>query len=340
MNTRERIRNIFEFKPVDRIPQLEWGPWWSQTLARWRREGLNPALADARWIQKKTPIHPPQGEVGDELGLDPFRVIWLRTQGENLPQPETDGGGIVTCREDYLRIKPFLFPEPAFDFDCLAQLHEAQEKEGMALWMWVDGFFWTPRVLFGIQEHLLAFYDQPELMCEMNADLLNYYERVLPELFSVAVPDILFVAEDLSYNNGPMISRACFEEFIAPYYRPLVRLLKSHGIHPFMDSDGDIMPIIPWLKEIGVEGIGPLERMAGTDLVALRKQYPELLLAGGFDKTVISQGEAAMRREFERLRPVVASGGYLPMVDHQTPPEVSLENYRLYWKLFQEYCRP
>jgi uroporphyrinogen-III decarboxylase len=32
------------------------------------------------------------------------------------------------------------------------------------------------------------------------------------------------------------------------------------------------------------------------------------------------------------------SGGYVPSVDHQTPPEVSLENYKTYVKLFKEYC--
>ena len=35
--------------------------------------------------------------------------------------------------------------------------------------------------------------------------------------------------------------------------------------------------------------------------------------------------------------PVMQSGGYIPSVDHQTPPEVSLENYKIYVKLFKEY---
>ncbi|MCY2924669.1 MAG: hypothetical protein NT031_04400 [Planctomycetota bacterium] len=51
------------------------------------------------------------------------------------------------------------------------------------------------------------------------------------------------------------------------------------------------------------------------------------------------KGEAAMRGEFERLLPVMRSGGFVPSVDHQTPPGVSLENYRIYIRLFQEYCR-
>ena len=45
-----------------------------------------------------------------------------------------------------------------------------------------------------------------------------------------------------------------------------------------------------------------------------------------------------MRKEFERLLPVMARGGYIPGVDHQTPPEVSIANYRLYINLLREYA--
>jgi len=52
----------------------------------------------------------------------------------------------------------------------------------------------------------------------------------------------------------------------------------------------------------------------------------------------MNKGEAAMRAEFERLLPAMRSGGYIPSVDHQTPPGVSLEDYRVYVRLFREYA--
>ncbi len=62
-------------------------------------------------------------------------------------------------------------------------------------------------------------------------------------------------------------------------------------------------------------------------------------MLGGFDKTVMHRGEAAMRQEFERLLPAIRSGGYIPAVDHQTPPDVSLETYRVFLHLLWEYCQ-
>ena len=80
--------------------------------------------------------------------------------------------------------------------------------------------------------------------------------------------------------------------------------------------------------------------MCSSDLVnRIRAQYPDFLMIGGFDKTVMHQGEAAMRAEFERLLPAIRSGGYLPSVDHQTPPDVDIPTYRVYMRLLNEYCR-
>jgi hypothetical protein len=61
-------------------------------------------------------------------------------------------------------------------------------------------------------------------------------------------------------------------------------------------------------------------------------------MLGGYDKMVMSRGEAAMRAEFERILPVMRSGGSIPSVDHQTPPGVSLANYCTYIRLFREYA--
>ncbi len=60
-------------------------------------------------------------------------------------------------------------------------------------------------------------------------------------------------------------------------------------------------------------------------------------MVGHFDKMTMNQGEAAMRAEFERLVPLMKTGGFIPSVDHQTPPGVSLEEYRVYLRLLKEY---
>ena len=91
--------------------------------------------------------------------------------------------------------------------------------------------------------------------------------------------------------------------------------------------------------DVGIKGVLPLERQAGVDGLAMRSRFPNLLMIGHYDKMVMNRGEAAIRAEFERLLPLMKTGGFIPSVDHQTPPGVSLEEYRVYLRLLNEYVR-
>jgi len=143
----------------------------------------------------------------------------------------------------------------------------------------------------------------------------------------------------MSYNHGSMLSYGMYKEFLLPYYKKIIPYIKSRGVKVLVDSDGLVDELIPWFLEAGIEGIYPLERQAGVDIAALRKKYPDFIMMGAYDKMVMSKDEKTIRAEFERLLPVMRTGGYIPSVDHQTPPEVSLNNYRIYLKLFEEYCK-
>jgi len=324
MNHVERFRAALDFQPVDRLPQIEWATWWDKTIARWHGEGLPPTLTD--------PF-----EIGQYLGLDPLWQAWFGLWTEATPRPGGRGLGIVADMDDYRRVAPTLFPAPDTAVKVLIPWAAAQRSGQRVVWITLEGFFWFPRGLMNVEPHLLAFYDQPELMHRMNQDLADYYVRLLARLAKVCRPTFMTFAEDMSYNHGPMLSRKLFEEFLAPYYRQVVPLLKEMGTTVLVDTDGDVTALAPWLLDVGVEGILPLERQAGVDGLALRRSHPRLRIIGHFDKMVMARGERAMRDEFERLMPLMKSGGFIPSVDHQTPPDVSLDQYRCYLGLLREY---
>jgi uroporphyrinogen-III decarboxylase len=182
-----------------------------------------------------------------------------------------------------------------------------------------------------------AYYDQPELVHRINQDLLDFNLRLLEQIAQTCVPTFMTVAEDMSYNNGPMISKKTFDEFLAPYYRKLLARAKELNLLTIVDTDGDVTMLVPWLQAVGVDGVLPLERQAGVEGDRLRQFYPNLRMVGHYNKLVMHQGDAAIRAEFERLVPLMKTGGFIPSVDHQTPPGVSLEEYRLYVRLLKEY---
>ena len=52
---------------------------------------------------------------------------------------------------------------------------------------------------------------------------------------------------------------------------------------------------------------------------------------------VAASEEDAIRQEFPRIKPAVMGGYYITRCDHQTPPAVSIEDYRLYVRLLREF---
>ena len=319
-----RFNAVMNFEPVDRYPRIEWAGYWGLTTDRWLEEGLDASVQGAEQIR-------------EHLGLDPYSQFWMAPGSAETPKPTHHGSGILKNEADYEAIHHTLYGGPDFQkerFQCVRAENAAGER---VVWISFNGFFWNPRTLFGIEGHLFSFYDQPELYHRMNRDLLDFNLRMLDGFCEqVCVPQFMTFAEDMSYNHGPMLSKELFDEFLAPYYKPLCAELKRRGIRVLVDSDGDVEPLIPWLKEVGVEGILPLERMAGVDVANIRKDHPEWLMIGAYDKLVMKNGEAAMQAEFDRLSPTMRGGGFIPSVDHQTPPDVSFENYGIYLKLLEQ----
>ncbi|HOY59795.1 MAG TPA: uroporphyrinogen decarboxylase family protein, partial [Verrucomicrobiota bacterium] len=271
------------------------------------------------------------------FGLDPYKQFWFSTTDPTIAATQHHVEGVVATMDDYVRIRPRLFPSHAEAMRSLGPWADRQRRGEAVVWATLEGFFWFPRTLMGFSPLMLAFYDQPELIHAINRDLLAFNLDLLDRMTRLCVPTFMTVAEDLSYNHGPMISKAMFDAFVAPYYRKLIPRMLERGILVFVDTDGDVTRVVPWLQELGIAGVLPLERQAGVDGMQLRRQFPRFRFVGHFDKMTMTRGEAAMRAEFERLRPLMASGGFIPSVDHQTPPGVSLDQYRLYLRLLDEH---
>lgn len=327
MTNRERFTAALNGKTADRLPVVEWASWWDKTLSEWQKQGL-----DAKWNADK---------LYDYYGLDDLVQLWVNHRMPGFPKPMQHGHGIMQDEGDYERLKKMMFSEE-YMHQCMQYFRniKSQHEAGdFTLWYTIEGFFWFPRTLFGIENHLYAFYDYPELMHRINQDQTDYVLMFLEEMYKVVTPDFMTFAEDMSYNHGPMLSKDCYDEFIKPYYQKIIPFIKSKGTKVFIDTDGDVEPLIPWFQEAGIEGVLPLERQAGVDVNRIRRNYPEWLMIGGYDKTIMHLGEENMRAEFERLLPAMRSGRYIPSVDHQTPPDVTLDNYKIYVSLLKEYAQ-
>lgn len=342
------------FQNVDRIPLLHMGVW-RETAERWQKEGM-------------------LSEVQEFAGFDgPMQSCWLYgcfqgplpafeekivAESEHCIDRQNYFGQIervfkdhtsmpaflkypIASREDWEEYRKRLDPDSPGrypdDWQRLVQNRqtiESGEIRGVAVW----GFYGFPRQVCGPEALSYLFYDDPELIAEMNEYWLYYTIRRLERAVKEMSFDYALIWEDNCYNHGMLHSPEVFRRFMAPHYRKLIEFFKKSGIEIVsVDSDGNASEFIPLLLDVGVTAIHPFEVAAGMDVVEIGRQYPCLQIWGGLDKRALAGSFKTIEVELERvIPPMKKRGGYAAGIDHAVPPDVSLENFRYYVKRLAE----
>jgi len=207
----------------------------------------------------------------------------------------------------------------------------------------VGGYMYL-RALMGPVELLYMFYDDPALVHACMRAWFDLADAVTAEHQKYVSLDEIFLAEDICYNHGLLISHDMVREFLFPYYQQLIdnakkrQLDKTKTMHIHVDTDGFSDVAIDLYREIGMDYLSPFEVASNCDVVRTAKEYPGLLISGGFDKRIMAAGKDAIDREVDRILPVMkARGGYYPTCDHGVPEEVAFDDYMHYRKRIQEY---
>ena len=194
-------------------------------------------------------------------------------------------------------------------------------------------FYGILRNWMGVENASYALYDEPEWIEEVMDYLADFYIAVLQKAVRDFKIDTALFWEDICYKNGPMISPEMFRRFCLKPYQKVTSFLKENGVDVcFVDCDGNIELLVPLWLEGGVRGFYPLEVASDMDAEKLLKQYQKdkILLWGNVDKREIAKGPEAIEAELERLAPAVEMGGFIPLIDHGVPEDVSFRNYCYY----------
>ena len=370
MSKRERFLNVFEYRDLDHIPDVEFG-YWEETLKRWHNDGLPRWVIDDTKAQtffglegRKTEISvgekiplgilfgPPIDLYESVVPFDKFKSEILRE--DDRKRVLRDEAGLVSIQWKAgagTSIPEFLqFPvknkeswndyKDRFDLDGIRypenweELKERYEERSYPLGVSGGGYFGWARHLMGLERFSITFYRDPDLIRDMFKFRTEMVLRAIGKAVREVKPTIDFAHwwEDMCYNKGPLLSPKLFKEFMVPEYKRVTSFLKDHGIWiNILDCDRDINSLVPLWLDAGINCMFPLEVNAGSDPAELREKFGRrVLLMGGFDKLALIKGKKATEMELERLKPLIEEGGYIPHVDHRVPADVSYEDYLYY----------
>jgi hypothetical protein len=159
------------------------------------------------------------------------------------------------------------------------------------------------------------------------------YRCVKTALESGAKFDFAHFWEDICFKSGPLIRPSVFKAKVGPHYKRITDLVHNYGLNVVsLDCDGQIDALIPTWFENGVNTMFPIEVGTwGANIAPWRERYGrELRGVGGTNKVVFARDYAAIDAEIERLKPLVALGGFIPCPDHRLPPDAKWENVQYY----------
>jgi uroporphyrinogen decarboxylase len=347
MTSHERIRNILQRKPVDRIGIFE--HFWGDTHKKWTGEG-----------------HLTEGEsLEDHFGFD-LELCWPSHLVAKLDyEPEVveetdetiltrDGNGAVLRRHklhdgtpehvDFLvkdraaweeHIKPHLTPDRRrINFEAYreAKAHAAA-ADRFFCWSGVNVFELMHPVC-GHEHMLTGMLMDPDWVKDMIATYSDLTVSLMEILFAEeGYPDGVWFYEDMGFKQRPFISLDMYREFIQPAHKKTLNLAKAKGVPVIMHSCGYVAPLVPGMIESGIDCLQVIEVKAGMDLLQLYRDFGERLsFMGGIDVRVLyTNDKSTIDAELEMKIPEVKNHfGYVLHSDHSIPDQVDYDSYRYF----------
>ena len=354
------LRDVYAITPGIPFVKREFG--FYRSLDRWKKRGMPQNIPLDELFDYDPPGNHSIGGLGwCEAAFQPaYEIKVIQERGDHELEQDSAGRHVLYFKGRRQGFMPEYVDHPVKNMetwvenvkwrldhnaperydDLEGRMTKAQEAatRGLMITQMLIGGYMYLRSLIGPENTLYAFYDMPDVVHDCMRAWFELADAVIARHQQYVTIDELFMAEDICYNHGCLISPRMMHEFLFPYYQQLIANLKARQLdrtrhlHVQIDTDGRAVPVIPlYIEAIGMDAMSPFEVAAGCDVVELGRQYPGLVMFGGIDKRVLARGHAAIDALLERvLPPMRARGGYIPTSDHGVPEEVSYENYLHY----------
>jgi hypothetical protein len=344
ISKRDRIERSFAFRPLDRAPLHEQMSYNCQVISHYTGKdcsGFHFTARDVGETIRKTmdscfiPIDPRgTGEFTDEDGFVLHNDNWTSW---HVSRPFTDEEGA----KEWLVKKTRRLKEEKKNLnrDRVRKAYRDYMKGIQALigdTVHIDFSIGTGFCAvfdaMGLEIYTFFYYDYP--------DILQKYMEVSAEI-AVAKADasadrslspVVMIAEDFSTKGGPIFNTEFLSKYHFPYVRRLAQAWHNHGIKVLYHSDGNYKSVIPNLIDCEVDGFYCLEPSCGMDVVALVREYPQMVWAGGVDGVdLMERGTPDQVRQTVTAHitetGVLRRGGMLVATSSEINPPIKLENF-------------
>ncbi len=195
----------------------------------------------------------------------------------------------------------------------------------------VTTIFETAWALRGLEQMLIDFALDPDLADRILDIPYRYHLAAAKKLVEMGV-DMIWIGDDVGAQQAMLISPAHWRRFLKSRMATFIAELKT--INPDLKvayhSDGNILPIIPELIEIGVDVLNPIQP-ASMSPAAIKKAFGDRLCFWGSidEQHTLPWGtpETVRAEVIERLNTLGQDGGLILGPTHHVQLDTPLENF-------------
>lgn len=202
-------------------------------------------------------------------------------------------------------------------------------------------FMWSA-FLYGIDNLLMSFLAAPEFAHRLLDKVLEVNIKLARRAVRAGA-DVIMLGDDYAGTRGPLFSPTVFREFVLPRLKRMVDAIHEEGAKVIKHSDGNLWPILDMIVGAGIDGIHPLEPVAGMDIGEVKQRYgSKVCVLGNIDCSQIlprgtaNEVETAVK---ECIRKASFGGGHIICSSNSIHSSVKPENYLAMIQAAKKYGR-
>jgi len=320
MTSRQRFLRTMRYEKPDRVPYFEEGIR-SEVIRAWRGQGLarNADISQMFPSDRREEI---------EVDLDPRPKLkrWPTLRDE-----------LDVLRRSLDPNDPRRLPKKWSKRVCAWQT-----RDHMLMLRVHRGFFLSMGVYDWdrFTEAIRPLIKDPEFVHEALAIQGEFAAGLAERILGEVEIDAAVFSEPIGGNDRPLLSPQMYEEFVLTSYQPVLDVLNRYGVETIiLRTFANARILIPGILKRGFNCLWACEvNIEAMDYRDLRREFGrDLRLIGGIDLDALRGDQEAIRREVEeKVPPLLADGGYVPLADGRVRADVPFENYVYYRELLEK----
>jgi hypothetical protein len=284
------------------------------------------------------PCESTDARVARKLGLDAIGMKYFPPLFVDVDKG-SDGTvyikkGLLTTPEALEKIKmPDVDDDRLYD---LARKTVAMYKGEFAIFAKIRLGISPVLMSMGLEDFSYCLADDPDFVREVVKLYTEWVARLSKNLIECGV-DFFWTADDMAYRTAPMFSTQVWDDIFAPY---LKKAAESITVPWVLHSDGNLLPVMDRILDLGLNGLHPLEP-GSMDLKELKANYgKKVCLVGNIDidNTLTSGTLEDVDREVKNRIELLGPGGaYIISDSNSVPGYCKAENVIAMAKAVEKY---